>query len=657
MPPKSGKWSKYGKKYSKEWEREDGIKEWIQRVTGDDTKAFCKYCKAEIRAHHSDLLHHSKTEKHVRNAAPFSSVRMRTLFDSGITAVKIDQTVKVTELKLAAHIACHSSILTVDHLGELVGEIAQRDIRLHRTKCSALIKQVIGPEIQWELLKDIGEELYSLIIDESTDMGMHKQFAVVVRYCSTNLQRIVSSFAGIVHLDGGDAASLTEALLNFLQENKLCPKRCIGLATDGCNAMCGQHNSVVTKFRQHNPNFVFVKCACHSIQLCSSYAMRVLPRNVEYQISQTYAWFSHSTIRQQNYQQLYAAINVGEAPLKILQLSDTRWLSVSACLNRVLAQYDELKLHFQLAKDKDRNYNAEILYQMYSDPVNKLYLVFLQPIVQEANRVNKMFQLENANPCKLFNELITFYLNLLRRVAKINLADMTQWSEIIDFDVATESAHLPLSAVDYGLQFQIELDNVKLPISDAENIKHRCKEYLLEFVKQIKKRLTTNMQQLQSLVSLSPSVVLNSQKKPQLASMSFLCLYTGDLAKLDQQWRVLDTLAWEYTEDCQLEKFWIDVKNHRDAAGDQDFYELGSFALSLLALPFSNAAVERTFSEMNLIKTKLRSRMKDTLLENILRIRAFMQRHGICCHQFEPTKEMLALFNTNMYDKEQEGEE
>ena len=62
--------------------------------------------------------------------------------------------------------------------------------------------------------------------------------------------------------------------------------------------------------------------------------------------------------------QLYETINVGEAPLKILQLSYTRWQAVSACLNRVLGQYEELRLHFQLAKDKDRSYSAEIVFQM-----------------------------------------------------------------------------------------------------------------------------------------------------------------------------------------------------------------------------------------------------------------------------------------------------
>lgn len=72
----------------------------------------------------------------------------------------------------------------------------------------------------------------------------------------------------------------------------------------------------------------------------------------------------------------------------------------------------------QLAKDEDRNYSAELLYQMYNDPVNKLYLAFLQPIVTEINRVNKLFQLEKASAVKLMDDLMTMYQALLDRVMK-----------------------------------------------------------------------------------------------------------------------------------------------------------------------------------------------------------------------------------------------
>jgi hypothetical protein len=32
-----------------------------------------------------------------------------------------------------------------------------------------------------------------------------------------------------------------------------------------------------------------------------------------------------------------------------------------------------------------------------------------------------------------------------------------------------------------------------------------------------------------------------------------------------------------------------------------------------------------------------------------MRIRAYMQCHDICCHQFEPFKGMYALFTADMY--------
>lgn len=53
--------------------------------------------------------------------------------------------VKISELKLAAHIACHSSVNTIDHLAELVRDISCKEIALHRTKCTALVNKVLGP--------------------------------------------------------------------------------------------------------------------------------------------------------------------------------------------------------------------------------------------------------------------------------------------------------------------------------------------------------------------------------------------------------------------------------------------------------------------------------------------------------------------------------
>ena len=98
-----GKWAKYGKQYSKEWEKDPMLKPWMQSVAGDPTKAFCRHCKCEIKAHHVDLQRHAATTKHKQNAAKLSSAR--TLFDVGCSSKQVDNTKKIAELKLAAHIA------------------------------------------------------------------------------------------------------------------------------------------------------------------------------------------------------------------------------------------------------------------------------------------------------------------------------------------------------------------------------------------------------------------------------------------------------------------------------------------------------------------------------------------------------------------------
>ncbi len=92
-PKKKSKWTKYVKRYNKKWESEPGLKEWIRRVPGDDTKVSCRYCQNTIRAHHTELKRHSLSAKHKSQAAyvvgaivllSFYSITIQLQGDSGI---------------------------------------------------------------------------------------------------------------------------------------------------------------------------------------------------------------------------------------------------------------------------------------------------------------------------------------------------------------------------------------------------------------------------------------------------------------------------------------------------------------------------------------------------------------------------------------------
>lgn len=50
----------------------------------------------------------------------------------------------------------------------------------------------------------------------------------------------------------------------------------IGFASDGCNTMMGQWNSVARGFIVDFPNVIVQKCVCHSLALCASEACKTL---------------------------------------------------------------------------------------------------------------------------------------------------------------------------------------------------------------------------------------------------------------------------------------------------------------------------------------------------------------------------------------------
>jgi len=56
---------------------------------------------------------------------------------------------------MALGVACHCAILSIDHMGEIITKHGQGSVignmKLHRTKCACLIKNVIAPTLKEEL--------------------------------------------------------------------------------------------------------------------------------------------------------------------------------------------------------------------------------------------------------------------------------------------------------------------------------------------------------------------------------------------------------------------------------------------------------------------------------------------------------------------------
>ncbi|KAK3907552.1 Zinc finger MYM-type protein 1 [Frankliniella fusca] len=194
-----------------------------------------------------------------------------------------------------------------------------------------------------DLVKEIGNRPFSLIVDESMDVSVVKYLAFMVRYHSPSRKAVVTECTSAF------AESLYYLTKEYLQKVGLNIQNLVGLGTDGVASMCTavhENSSLFTLLKKDVPNLQLVKCVCHTLHLAASHAAVCLPDDLEYLVRETRNWFASSPLWRQNYEDLFKAMNDGEMPRKLVQLSGTRWLAWSRALAVITAQWDELKAHF-----------------------------------------------------------------------------------------------------------------------------------------------------------------------------------------------------------------------------------------------------------------------------------------------------------------------
>ncbi|GFN86936.1 Zinc finger mym-type protein 1 [Plakobranchus ocellatus] len=101
---------------------------------------------------------------------------------------------KAAEIELAVTVLCHSAIRTVDYFNSFLQKYGENStiskVKLHRTKCAAVIKNIVAPSFKAEMLDELRDKPFTLLIDESTDVGTTKLLCVCVRYVSLKKKEI-----------------------------------------------------------------------------------------------------------------------------------------------------------------------------------------------------------------------------------------------------------------------------------------------------------------------------------------------------------------------------------------------------------------------------------------------------------------------------------
>lgn len=376
-----------------------------------------------------------------------------------------------------------------------------------------------------------------------------------------------------------------------------------------------------------------------------------MPRSCEDLARDIFNYFKSSSKRICQYKEFQEFCNV--SPHKILYPAQTRWLSLSIVVNRILEQWQPLKLFFTSNWYKDRLKSSEDIYKALHDPSIFIYLNFLQWVLPKFVNINKLFQSDRPVLCLLHSKMHELYKDLF-------YSYMRPCNDPTSIDPSNTSYFLPLNDIYLGAEVLNLLKKPEICKNEAmvEDIRKRCREFLITGCRQIKLRFDFDNPILKSLTQLNPKTVFSSKRPTTL--IPFIQMFPRVVKQLnisiqdiDDSWRKIGTinLETEFVDNLKLlnvEEFWIQLKLfERD--DEYPFKIISDFILIILALPQSNVSCERMFSKINLIKTKQRNRLQAPSLNGLLNASQCMQETS--CHEFEPSIKMYNLMTTsNLYD-------
>ncbi|KAL4600059.1 hypothetical protein ACB092_11G170800 [Castanea dentata] len=138
--------------------------------------------------------------------------------------------------------------------------------------------QMTSPDIQKEIanatavetinaiIKDIGDSLFAIIVEESRDMSTKEKLAIALRYVD-KLGHVNERFLGITQVNNTITVTLKSAIEEVFNKYSLSISRLWGQGYNGASNMRGELNGLKTLILKDNPSAYYVHCFAHQLQL------------------------------------------------------------------------------------------------------------------------------------------------------------------------------------------------------------------------------------------------------------------------------------------------------------------------------------------------------------------------------------------------------
>lgn len=283
----------------------------------------------------------------------------------------------------------------------------------------------------------------------------------------------------------------------------------------------------------------------------------------------------------------------------------------------------------------------------------KIYFLFLSYVLELITKINLEFQSESPQLPYLLERVTNLYKIILRSFIK---KDILKRKNISDILLENPDNYILLNEMYFGAKIDAFLKNSesKLEKKELHDFKLRALSFYIELCKQIKMRFDFNNPHLKFAANFT---VQNALSGDIISIAEFVNLYSSlniDVEMVNIEWQNLyHTFPLNTYQSYNLLQFWSMVdKTNNSSDGKPMFGHLMALVKYILILPHSSAAAERIFSQLNLIKNKLRNRLNILTIASALAIKEAL-KYKIIDYKTFSVKEIIKATNSdNAFEQE-----
>ncbi|CAI0381869.1 unnamed protein product, partial [Linum tenue] len=148
----------------------------------------------------------------------------------------------------------------------VVLENAPKNHQLTSPKIQKDIVRAIASLTTKEIIKDLGDAFFCILVDESRDVSTKEKMAIAICYVDKK-GRTIERFLGISHVTDTKATTLKKEIESMIGLHGLSLSRIRGQGYDGASNMRGEINGLKSLILEENPSAHYIHCFAHQLQL------------------------------------------------------------------------------------------------------------------------------------------------------------------------------------------------------------------------------------------------------------------------------------------------------------------------------------------------------------------------------------------------------